>query len=313
MRNPTFIRIKSNESQTPAELINFYSIVDPKYKFTQLVQFLRSYVSECKSILFVLNRQEVDFMNVTLKATLGENFHVFPIHGKMSQSEREKNLQQFKECESAILLATDVVARGIDIPNIEWIIQYDAPQDPSMFVHRVGRTARIGHDGNAIIFLREHEDAYIDFIGNDQSVTLKELEIPVPEDANEILENIRNLVSKEEENYLLSMKCMVGYVRSYGEHKLKLLMRLKELDLISLGESFGLIRLPGMPELRTPQYSKRVAEFNESHKSLWEKYDKSNFKITDFGGVPSKKNQGKKPPPKHIIQQKGHSFHSSKK
>ena len=308
MRNPSFIKIKSNESQAPAELINFYTIVDPKYKFAQLVEFIRKKTPDSKAIVFVLNRQEVDFMNVTLKLALGDGYRIFPIHGKMKQSDRDVSIQEFREAKQGILLATDVAARGIDIPNIEWIIQYDAPQDPSMFVHRVGRTARIGHEGNAIIFLREHEDAYIDFIASDQGITMRELNTPVPDDADKILETIRNSLHESEENYLLAMKCMVAYVRSYSEHKLKLLMRLKELDLVALGESFGLIRLPSMPELREPNYVKRVKAFNETHQALWEKYDEKNFKITDFGGVPEKKKNVKRPPPKHIPQQKKSGF-----
>ena len=318
MRNPAFIRIKSNDGLTPAELINFYSIVDPKYKFTQLVNFIRTKTKGAKAIIFVLNRQEVDFMNVTLKLILGEEYEIFPIHGKMSQRDRDVSLGSFRESQCGILLATDVAARGIDIPDIEWIVQYDAPQDPSMFVHRVGRTARIGHSGNAIIFLREHEDAYVDFVGSTQGVTMQELHLAVPEDADEILDKIRHAVAESEQNYLLSMKCMVAYVRSYGEHKLKLLMRLKELDLVALGESFGLIRLPGMPELRTPQYKPRVEEFNEMHHDLWEPYDKNDYKLTDFGGVPEKKkkpgnaNNQKRPPPKHIQQVQRKGFQKAK-
>jgi len=285
MRNPTFVRIKSSDSITPIELINFYAIVDPRKKFTQLVEFLRTRVAESKSIVFVLNGAIVDFFAETLRIALGSDTKVFPIHGKMKQNDRSANLNSFRECKSGILLATDVAARGIDIPEIEWIIQFDAPQNPSMFIHRVGRTARIGNSGNAILFLRDHEDAYVDFLGQDQ-ITMQEMSIESPNDGDEIMQKIRQAISQSEALYIKSMKAMVSYVRSYSEHKLKLLLRLKQLDLVALGDSFGLIRLPIMPELRGKP---GVEEFNSQFSEMAEPYMKKNFQITDFGGVPEKK------------------------
>lgn len=62
------------------------------------------------------------------------------------------------------LLCTDVAARGLDIPDVQYIIQYDPPQDPSTFVHRVGRTARMGRAGKALVMLLPHETPYVDFL-----------------------------------------------------------------------------------------------------------------------------------------------------
>ena len=67
-------------------------------------------------------------------------------------------------CCAGCLLCTDVAARGLDIPGVSWILQYDPPQDPSTFVHRVGRTARMGRSGNALVMLLPHEEPYVDFL-----------------------------------------------------------------------------------------------------------------------------------------------------
>jgi superfamily II DNA/RNA helicase len=63
-----------------------------------------------------------------------------------------------------ILLTTDLAARGIDIPDVDWIIQYDPPQDSDQFVHRIGRTARAGRSGKSLIYLMQHEDSYTQFL-----------------------------------------------------------------------------------------------------------------------------------------------------
>jgi len=66
--------------------------------------------------------------------------------------------------EHAILVTTDVAARGLDFPKTDWILQFDSPQDPSFFIHRVGRTARSGRKGKALLFLMNHEKAFVSYL-----------------------------------------------------------------------------------------------------------------------------------------------------
>ena len=86
------------------------------------------------------------------------------LHGKMKQSQREAALADFARVTGGCLLCTDVAARGLDIPGVDWVIQFDAPQDPAAFVHRVGRTARMGREGSALLFLAPHESSYVEFL-----------------------------------------------------------------------------------------------------------------------------------------------------
>lgn len=80
------------------------------------------------------------------------------------QSAREKALESFSGGSAGVLLATDVAARGLDIPGVEWILQYDPPQDPDSFVHRVGRTARMGSSGSSLAFILPTEETYVEFL-----------------------------------------------------------------------------------------------------------------------------------------------------
>lgn len=104
----------------------------------------------------------------------GATLPVLAIHGKLKEK-RKKVLDNFRNAEKALLLCTDVMARGIDIPEVDWVLQWDPPSNASSFVHRVGRTARQGHEGSALICLLENEEAYVDFIQTNQRVKLSQI------------------------------------------------------------------------------------------------------------------------------------------
>ena len=82
----------------------------------------------------------------------------------MSQIERVSVFREFKAVKSGILLCTDVAARGLDVPQLDLVIQYSAPQELSNYYHRIGRTARAGNTGEAIIFLNRNEEKFIDLL-----------------------------------------------------------------------------------------------------------------------------------------------------
>lgn len=100
------------------------------------------------------------------------NVPVFRIHGFVEHIERSKTISKFTSVKSGVLFCTDVAARGLDIPGVTLIVQYDPPVDTEDYVHRVGRTARIGKDGIAYLFLQKNELAFVDLL-RDKKVNLK--------------------------------------------------------------------------------------------------------------------------------------------
>ena len=84
-----------------------------------------------------------------------EGFKSLAIHGDKGQSARQFALDSFKNSKISVLVATDVAARGIDIKNLPYVVNYDLPQDPENYVHRIGRTGRAGQGGKAISFYCE--------------------------------------------------------------------------------------------------------------------------------------------------------------
>ena len=95
-------------------------------------------------------------------------------------------------------MCTDILSRGIDIEDVDWVIQYDPPKEPNSFVHRCGRTARQGRAGNAIIFLLPNEDAYVNFLAINQQVPLEDYSrVESLSSGNKIVPMIQDWASKE--------------------------------------------------------------------------------------------------------------------
>ncbi|XP_077707332.1 ATP-dependent DNA helicase DDX31 isoform X1 [Canis aureus] len=88
------------------------------------------------------------------------------LHGNMAQEERTAVFQEFSHCETGILLCTDVAARGLDLPQVTWIVQYNAPSSPAEYIHRIGRTARIGCHGSSLLILAPSEAEYVNSLAS---------------------------------------------------------------------------------------------------------------------------------------------------
>uniref|UniRef100_A0A2P2JDF7 ATP-dependent RNA helicase n=1 Tax=Rhizophora mucronata TaxID=61149 RepID=A0A2P2JDF7_RHIMU len=155
---------KVASSKTPAGLHLEYLQCEADKKPSQLVSLLIENKSK-KIIIYFMTCACVDYWGIVLPCLPAlKGFSLIPLHGKMKQTAREKALASFTSLTSGVLLCTDVAARGLDIPGVDCIVQYDPPQDPNVFIHRVGRTARLGRQGTAIAFLLPKEEEYVEFL-----------------------------------------------------------------------------------------------------------------------------------------------------
>lgn len=170
---------------------------------------------------------------------------VMSIHGKQKQTKRTTTFFQFCNATSGILLCTDVAARGLDIPAVDWIIQYDPPDDPKEYIHRVGRTARgEGSSGHALLILRPEELGFLWYL-KQAKVPLNEFEFSWTKIADIQLQ-LENLIGK---NYYLNMsakEAFKAYVRAYDSHHLKNIFDISTLDLAKVAHSFGFKVPPAM-------------------------------------------------------------------
>ncbi|KAF8564543.1 hypothetical protein P879_08524 [Paragonimus westermani] len=162
--------------RTPTALHNYYTVMNSDVKLSALSCFLVSHPSE-KLLVFLATCACVDYFSRILRSLLPREQakRLYAIHGKLRRK-RTAIFNSFRNESSAVLLCTDVMARGMDIPFVSWVLQYDPPTSSNVFVHRCGRTARCGAEGKALLFLTPKELAYVNFLQINQTVHLSELD-----------------------------------------------------------------------------------------------------------------------------------------
>jgi ATP-dependent RNA helicase DeaD len=139
--------IRLNKEEIGLDTIDqSYLIVHEKEKFKHLCNFIRNR-DNTQTIIFAATKQRTQRLAEELRR---EGFKAITIHGDLSQKQRDNAMHRFKRGSEDILVATDIAARGIDVPAVGHVINYDVPEDPLIYFHRIGRTARAGGSGKAI-------------------------------------------------------------------------------------------------------------------------------------------------------------------
>lgn len=156
-----------------------YIIVKEKNKLRTLIKLLEFHRPK-SIIIFGRTKKRVDELIEALKSM---NFNSVGIHGDIQQKDRTFIMNQFKAGKKNILVATDVVARGIDISHVEWIINFDLPQEIESYTHRIGRVGRNGQNGYSISFVKIDELEHLKEIELKTKSKIKKIELPSNEDA----------------------------------------------------------------------------------------------------------------------------------
>jgi ATP-dependent RNA helicase RhlE len=156
MRDPAKVHV-APEQPTVAAIDQGVFFVSPKQKQALLERVLDD---DALSRVLVFTRTKRG-ANRVVKKLQKAGISAAPIHGNKSQSARQRSLKQFRAGKTRVLVATDVVARGIDVDEISHVIQYDLPNEPDTYVHRIGRTGRAGAEGTALAFCSHKERPYL--------------------------------------------------------------------------------------------------------------------------------------------------------
>ncbi|XP_048043641.1 probable ATP-dependent RNA helicase DDX31 [Megalobrama amblycephala] len=279
----------SDSYAVPERLQQHVVVVPSKLHLVCLAAFILTkckFEQRQKLIVFISSCEAVEFLLTLFTAVLCENpnttstkstsyLNFYRLHGNMRQEERTEVFQEFSQCKTGILLCTDVAARGLDLPQVTWIIQYNPPVSAAEYVHRVGRTARIGAQGSSLLFLTPSETAFVDVLAN-HNISLSEMKMvdilatlmkverfkgrgkwdnkrsaaafeqEVRERATVLQTDFENYVHANKESLQTAKSALQSFLRAYTTYpsSLKHIFHIRNLHLGHAAKSFGLRDAP---------------------------------------------------------------------
>ena len=300
LHEPEYIGVHDHENfLTPDSLQQSYVVVPIEHKLNAIYSFIKAHLKS-KCIVFFSTCAQVRFVH-DLFCTLRPGTTVMALHGKLSQERRTQiyfdyiqrtspdstnlgaknsninnNQNSNSPVNGTVLLATDIAARGLDFPQVDWVIQCDAPEDKAMYIHRVGRTARYRAGGKSLLIVTpgEEQNGIIDLIQGttgtastettDQnptttklsskkptmSVPLKKLSIN-PTKATIVTDRAAAIVASNVQLNTLAKKAYQSYLRSITLMPHRNIFQISDLDLDALSASYGLAATPNLQFLKT--------------------------------------------------------------
>ncbi|KAK9285858.1 hypothetical protein L1049_025059 [Liquidambar formosana] len=172
LKDPLTIDLVGDSDQKLADGISLYSIASDMYGRASIIgPLITEHAKGGKCIVFTATKRDAD----RLAYAMGRKFKCEALHGDISQNQRERTLSGFREGNFNVLVATDVAARGLDIPNVDLVIHYELPNTSEIFVHRSGRTGRAGKKGRAILIYTEQQSRAVKVIERDVGCRFTEL------------------------------------------------------------------------------------------------------------------------------------------
>ena len=158
LKDPVYVSTQDAETSgpMPTSLEQHYVVCELDKKLDVLFSFIKTHL-QSKTLVFMSSCKQVRFVFETF-CKMHPGVPLLHLHGKQKQMTRLTMFQRFTSMKHAVLLATDIAARGLDFPAVDWVLQVDAPEDAETYIHRVGRTARYESAGKGLLFLLPSEE-----------------------------------------------------------------------------------------------------------------------------------------------------------
>ncbi|SNX87119.1 probable HCA4 - can suppress the U14 snoRNA rRNA processing function [Melanopsichium pennsylvanicum] len=254
LQDPEYVAVRDpeNEASTPKGLEQHYMLVELEKKLDLLFSFIRTH-TKCKALVFMSSCRQVQFVHETF-CKLRPGVSLMALHGKQKQAKRLQIFTQFAKTQHALLFATDIAARGLDFPAVDWVIQLDVPEDVDTYIHRVGRTARYTAKGNSLLFVLPNEEK-----GILEALATKHIPIgrikPKESKTQSIQNQLQAFAFQEPQIKHLAQKAFVSYVRSIHLQKNKDIFDVTALPLEPFAAALG---LPGAPKVKFVKEAAKV-------------------------------------------------------
>lgn len=159
LNDPITISLVDTGIATPETLIQKYTVINLEQKLSFLWSFIKNH-KRFKTLVFIATCKQTKFIH-DLFCRMKPGVSIIALYGKLHQDRRFATYEKIKKVRSCVLLATDVAARGLDIPDVDWVVQLDCPADVDTYIHRVGRTARLENPGRSLMVLMPNEKKYM--------------------------------------------------------------------------------------------------------------------------------------------------------
>lgn len=245
LQDPEYVSVHAEDkSATPITLQQNYIICPIEEKLDTLWSFIQA-SKKSKILCFFSSAKTVRFVYESFRR-MEPGISLLHLHGRQKQGARLETTAKFRASKNSCMFATDVAARGLDFPAVDFVIQVDCPDDVDTYIHRVGRTARYNREGRGVLFLAPSEEE-----GMLKRLELKKVpveRINVKQHKKQSIKNqLQNICFQDTEVKYLGQKAFMTHVKSIYLQKDKEVFKLKEYDLEAYAASLG---LPGTPRIK---------------------------------------------------------------
>mmetsp|Transcript_39724 Transcript_39724/g.95556 ORF Transcript_39724/g.95556 Transcript_39724/m.95556 type:complete len:824 (-) Transcript_39724:55-2526(-) len=243
LHRPEYLGVHDKESsKTPKGLEQSIMTVPLEHKLNAVYSFVKTHL-RAKTIVFFSSCSQVRHVWQVF-CTLQPGVPLMALHGKLKQETRTKLYFDFLQRPHAVLFATDVAARGLDFPNVDWVVQADAPEDVEMYIHRVGRTARYTSGGKALLLVLPQEERGMMKALSEAKIKVKTASLN-PNKAVLVSKKAAAVVAASADMNLLAKKAFKSYLRSIHLMPSKdIFPSVTDLPLEEYALSLGLASMP---------------------------------------------------------------------
>ncbi|KTW27083.1 hypothetical protein T552_02575 [Pneumocystis carinii B80] len=288
LKNPDYIAVHEKEnSSTPPTLSQYYSIIPLDEKINILFSFIKTHLKS-KTLVFMSTIKEVRFIYETFRH-LQPGVPLLHLYGRKKQNSRNLITTQFFSAKHAVMFCTDIAARGLDFPMVDWVLQFDCPEDADTYIHRVGRTARYDKSGKALLFLCPSEIKILERL-EQKKVQIQEIKIGNSKKID-ISKQLQHLCFKDPEIKYLGQRALVSYLKSIYLQKDKEVFKFEELPIEEFSSKMGLLGHPKIKFLQGLNSKILKNKPKELQKHLNDEIDKEETTKTKYDKMFKRTNQ----------------------
>ncbi|XP_055303987.1 probable ATP-dependent RNA helicase DDX10 [Sitodiplosis mosellana] len=260
LRDPVYVAPHEQQAViTPAALKQNYVVIELEDKLTMLWSFVKNHLKQ-KTIVFMATCKQVKYI-YEIFCKLRPGVSVMALYGTLHQDRRMAIYDEFCRKKNAVLLATDLAARGLDIPAVNWSMQLDAPSDPNEYIHRAGRTARnTAHGESLLVLLPSEEEGMVKEL-TDRKIPINKIHVD-PKKMFTPRAKIEAFLAQNKELKESAQRALINYVKSIALMKNKEIFKVEALNIEAYAQSLGLMFAPRVKFLQGVKYfaEKKKAE-----------------------------------------------------